>query len=485
MSLSIDEILAPKTEQELVQGLLDGHRKNGLPVSSWLTLRNLGLSLTHLFAAGLFELREVGRSVFASWYLDTAQDVGLTRLAASQFDLERYPAVAARHYFLVVNQAGSPQQALSAGEVVAGTLGTDGILFDSDEDGLLPAGAPSGSRLLLAFKARDAGAAGNVPAYTALSLRTTLIGASIAAVPVAKVDGDLADPNGGVLYAALQPGYTVVVTRGAALDVQLAIPQVLITLGANTTAAQVVAEVNANSNVGQGQILHAQALGTGAGKAGVGTVIPSSSVLVAGQAEEGDDLLKLRCRSRWATLGRGGTEASMIYWALAAPQGYTASPVTKVRVYSNRNAQGNIAAGEAVVLVAGPAGALPAQDLAAVRDNFVDKAPLNTLLHVVTTTNKLINLVGTVNCVRAGQRPTGPDTYPRLAIQISRYQERLAIGGVQGIVHKQHIEGELVAASPQVVRNVILTSPLGDTSVAWNETATFSTLGLRTVDVDP
>ena len=45
MSLSLDEILLPKTEQELVQGLLDGHRKNGVPVSSWLTLRNLGHGL--------------------------------------------------------------------------------------------------------------------------------------------------------------------------------------------------------------------------------------------------------------------------------------------------------------------------------------------------------------------------------------------------------------------------------------------------------
>lgn len=50
-----------------------------------------------------------------------------------------------------------------------------------------------------------------------------------------------------------------------------------------------------------------------------GLTVLGGSTIDAGAPEESDAALRLRCRARWGTLGRGATTAAYEYWALSTP----------------------------------------------------------------------------------------------------------------------------------------------------------------------
>jgi hypothetical protein len=227
----------------------------------------------------------------------------------------------------------------------------------------------------------------------------------------------------------------------------------------------------------------------------------TSSVVRQGQDEEPDGTLspptglKGRCVTKWPTAQvRGadglstlppGNEEALLYWARQKPAGYLASPVTKVRTYSNRLPNGLISGTAALVLVAGAGGALSAQEVADVAALFENpkKYPVATSFAVSTTINKTVDVAGTVNVLRGARRTTA-EIQALVLARLAEYQSRLEIGGQGGLCYKQHIEGEIVAAAPTAIRDVVLTAPTGNTAVAWNETVVFNVMGLTFALVD-
>lgn len=204
-----------------------------------------------------------------------------------------------------------------------------------------------------------------------------------------------------------------------------------------------------------------------------------------GLDEESDAKLKQRCRDRWSTLGAGGNLEAMEYYALQTPAGYTASPVTLVQVYSNR--YGGILMGNAsTVLVAGPAGALLPGDVAAVALNFENpkKYPLGTLLAVATTINLPVGVTGTVY-IRRSANITTDQALGMLATGFATFQSEIPIGGFNGTLYKQSIEARCEQSLPDgSVRNVVLSAPVGDVSLTYDNSVIFSTAGLVCVLVD-
>lgn len=201
-----------------------------------------------------------------------------------------------------------------------------------------------------------------------------------------------------------------------------------------------------------------------------------------GLAEESDQLLIARCLSRWSTLGAGGNAEAMYYWATKKPAGYAASPVTQVRIYSNRLG-GAIVGNGVTVLVAGPAGALLPGDLAAVAANFETpkKYPLNTILLVATTTNRTIPIVGNVNVLRDANLSQA-DALGLLATGFATYQANFPIGGYSpgNLLYRQALEGRGEQALPDgSVRDVAITSPATPTvALAYDTTVVFDLSGL-------
>lgn len=509
--MALSDLIKTITEPEYFAKLMDRHRTNGVPVSSWLSVVNTCLSLTHSAAELFAELRTVVAKLAASMFLGTAEGVGLTELARSHFSLERYPAVHARHYFLITNRnyEAAPAHDIGAGELIAGTEGADGLLFTSEADvSLEAADNVKAGYSLVPMGAQLAGVAYNLPAYSPLKLRTPFVGVDVENPPVLLVPG--ADANGGVVYAPKEPSVPEVqiVQRvsgaATALSVEYlvgaGIPKFRVNVATNalgaptSTARQIVEHIRTSASAPATEMRGFLVLAwTGDGSGVVGRqplAILTSSIVRTGQDEEADGTiapptgLKGRCISRWSTLGTGGNEEAMIYWARVAPVGYPASPVTKVRVLSNF-LDGVVVGDGVTVMVAGDGGALLAADLAAVAANFEGpkKYPLAVRLAVVTTQNRTIALIGTVYVLRGAGYTVGEVRTAVLA-ELARYQAQLDIGGQGYKVYKQKIGARIEAALPGAIRNVELSGPAADVTLLYRETVVFDAMSLAFIEVD-
>jgi uncharacterized phage protein gp47/JayE len=138
-------------------------------------------------------------------------------------------------------------------------------------------------------------------------------------------------------------------------------------------------------NVGNGTITRI-ITGVTAG-ASVSNPIYSGSTWIAtvGRNEETDTELKDRCVAKWGTLGAGGTEAALQYWALSAG----AVSVTKATV--KRGTDGAID-----VYIASPVGAVSSTDLSTVTTVLNSKRPLCSDLTVSSAVSYAFYVGGSV-----------------------------------------------------------------------------------------
>lgn len=467
--MTIAELLATTTEEAQFAALIAALRDRGVPVDEWISEVNTDLSLTHLVAERDAEEQNVCAQLAASNYLETATGEGLTLHARSRFNLERYAAVFAEHLFLLTSVSAAPRHVLDAGRVLAGQPGSTGLLYSNTFGGTLE----PGGKLILRMRCQTAGPSGNLAARSTLALRDALVGATVSNPPALIVPG--ADANGGVMFSAvsLSP-VQVQITQDVALSVAPIGQLVRIRLAVGSTAAQVAAAVNADPVAAL--LVYAQATGTGATAAGTwSTTTLTSSVVLAGTPEEEDGAvspptgLKGRCITRYATTGAGGSEDAMIYWALAAPAGWSASPVRRVKPYSNRYG-GVLQGASGTILVAGASGALSAAELTAVQGNFENprKYALGTLVSIETTTNKTVSLGGTVYVLR-GSRYSPTEVKSLVAAELARYQAEIPIGGQGGLLYRQKVGARIEDAARESIRNVVLTLPISDPTIAYNE----------------
>jgi len=485
--VSLSELLTRvgATASAYTQRFLDSLRGFSVPVASWTSLRNTGLALTNLLGDACAEAGAIVAGYLNGQSIDTATGEYLTKTALSQYRLTRYPSVAAQTYFLLQAASTAPPYTLVPGQVVAGVVGGPALYTGTDGVSIAP-----GGKALMAFSANTPGVAGNIASGVALSLRTALPGLSVAATSVVRIPGS--DVNGDLVVGVL-PGMGPIgitgVIGGVSIVVSVTLGSITVTFPAGTTAGAIAAALNVDAAARL--LVHARALGTGATAARAWpAALFSSPIVTAGQEEEADGTveppsgLRGRCVLRWATVGYGATAEALLYWAFALPATYTASPVTKARIYSNRLADGTISGNCSLAVVAGSAGALSAADLAAVAANYESPSKYGNGIQFacITTTNLTIAVVGTVFYYAAlGVSPTA--IAAAVAARFAAYTAQIPVGGFPGgVVRADRVKGQVEAAS-DVIDTVVLTAPTVDTAVTWRQSVVFDLTGLLYVAV--
>jgi len=496
--------------------LMARHVVNGVPTDTWLSLVNTGLSTTQYASEVFAELRALITGIFRSRYLDEWQGlidsaVDAADLAAIEarieiearnvYGIERQAAQLQLARFVLTSATGAPPQSINPGDS-AGTIGSTGQLWYAAETAQLE----PGQKAVVLYRAAEAGANYNVPIGTTLELKTSLVGVSIdnRASGAATALGVGA---AGLLLYAVQAGVTVqVVNNGASLPLTTTgnLGTKLITIQLRTdgaavalsTADEVRLALNAAvSALGIPQLLLYTALaGSGAGVMQV-TASPvalawdGSYIQEAGADPEAIARLRRRCETRLDTIGGGGgsgvpggavgTEDALVYWALATPAGYKASPVRWVRVLSN-NKLGAMSGGESTVVLASTAGGITVADVAAVAANFEAPKKYWGGLNVVSAITAPIAIVGTVH-VRPASGKTLSDVSTSIAVALAQFLQ--IIGDEWSVndtplIYPDKLLSIISGADNVAISHMELTVPAAPITLAWNEFPTFDTTAL-------
>jgi len=463
---TLASIINKITQAQYFNTLMVGHTTNKVPVASWTSVRNTGLSLTQLSAQLFSVLRGIVSDSIAGMLIDYATGTFLTLFAKSQFQIDRTPAAFTYGKMTLTAVSTAPSYSFSAGDLTAGTPGPsvenqrlyqntefgtlvpgqfttggdqgltltkkiDSITFQVIVAGLNTAigiaaavGTPSGGAITI-YSATDANGA---PTSTAAELRSTILGnATAASLVTPTLSGVGSAVVGAVAPVSLDQG-TLVLTFQAT-------------------------EPGSDWNIPTNSPLNLKT-----SLAGVSVANPafanSTWITSAGAVDESDAALKQRCLGRWGTIGVGGNEDAFIFWATVTPVGYRVSPVSQVSVFAN-SLGGTFAPGAATVVIAGPAGALGISDVAAVQANFDapipgiypnipglaemgPKYPIACQVAVRTVTNKTITLTGTVSILRRSNADPA-DVQTAVIAALTTYQSTLLIG--QPIYPQQKVAG--------------------------------------------
>lgn len=183
----------------------------------------------------------------------------------------------------------------------------------------------------------------------------------------------------------------------------------------------------------------------------------------AGNDDEGDESLRTRCLARWPNLSAGATAQQYDSWARDAN-----AAVTRTRIAASSTAEGTVD-----IVLAGASGGVTG---AVVNDVYADlliRKPLTESINVASAVNLSIDVTATLY-VRAGFETSA----------LSKAEENLARlfseNEIGATMYRNNIIEEL--STPDGIRNVTLTLPAADTSLAANEVAVSSvTLTVVTV----
>ncbi len=197
--------------------------------------------------------------------------------------------------------------------------------------------------------------------------------------------------------------------------------------------------------------------------AGVTVVGASDWITSSGAPAETDTALRARCRSRWATLGRGGTAQAYRYWALNG-HAYEGQ-VTRVAVYPGPG-DGTIA-----VVLADSDGPVSGPIAAAVDAWLALNLPVTDDATATPATGT------TVAVVIAATVPAAYNTSAvrgAAATAVATYLNSLAIGGT---VDAARIAQVILNAVPQIL-DLDVTSPAGDVILGGSAVAMADTAGV-------
>lgn len=224
-----------------------------------------------------------------------------------------------------------------------------------------------------------------------------------------------------------------------------------------------------NLTVGQITTLFSGLSGVSVSNPGSGS--PAQWITTAGTDDEADAALTQRARDKWATLGRGATDAAYRYIATTA-----SSEVTRVKVVA---VPGD---GTLRLYLAGPLGGASNGAVTTVQAALDALKPLTDRPTAVAATNTTVAVLGTVY-VRAAQLA---------AVQAAVERERLAmqaaldigdpvdLAELNAILRRPRDANGLVVPG---VTDVDLTSPTGDTTVASTAVAQLDLTGLTWTSV--
>jgi len=482
------------------------HLANGVPTSSWVSLVNVGLSLTHFvsetFATGSNLVRGVIRGMFVDTILTDAQaapdaatlatvTANAVDFALSQYQESLQPATFSTLRVELSAIANAPANNFTAGSVIAGvpSIGSNVLLYSLDEDIRL---APGG-RVVAYFKATSPGIAYNLAAGSAFELKTTFVGVT-ASLPLSGTRYTFGSGNSSISFhmganfddaGGLQVGFRVQAPSVATATITFLTSPDIVWVNMRSDGASAPLSTAEECRALITSIILEQRLpgvqlpaGTdGSGVMAVAGLVQLAYAVTPPLEDAGQDAelavqLVPRCIAKWdATDVGNGTDDALYYWATKAPAGYTASPVSQVQVLNITKPDGTIAGGYVTILVSGLLGPLSADDLAAVRANMINprKNAAFTVLTVVNTIAHNITVTATVTYTLASKL-VDADIASAIAASLLNLQSLLSMG-VQTI-DPSRIEGFIVAASTAITV-VVLSVPAAPVALAWNERAVF------------
>lgn len=176
MPLSLNDLLTPETEDEVLERIVAMLAASDFPVTAWQP-GGAALTLIEKEAVLYAEMGDVARRIALGGFLDTAQGPWLTLLCADFFEVDRIGAVSTEGV-LVLSDAGGGPHTIAVGQLTA----RYGLLrFTNTTGGVL---AASGT-LALNWRAVATGAGYNaVPTGATLELGTSLPGVTVTAAAI-------------------------------------------------------------------------------------------------------------------------------------------------------------------------------------------------------------------------------------------------------------------------------------------------------------
>jgi hypothetical protein len=266
------------------------------------------------------------------------------------------------------------------------------------------------------------------------AVRTVLLTASAGAGPYTITPGQLwfAATN-GLRYNASNPA---TVTLGLAGT--LSLPVLAETAGAAYNSAPVTSMVTPLA----------------------GVTVSDTALATPGVDEETDVALVTRCEGRWSALGTGSPAAAYDTWARTA-----SASVTRTRVSASSSV-----AGQADILIAGPAGGVASDVVAAVQAYIDVRAPLCSIPVVASATNSVLAITATLY---------GKAQYQTAAVAG-------ATAALQALIANCPIGSTLYGAAKiealmaQLgVENAIISTGSGDTALSATQVVTAGTINVN------
>lgn len=194
-----------------------------------------------------------------------------------------------------------------------------------------------------------------------------------------------------------------------------------------------------------------------------GVTASPGSIATNGAPEETDAALRARCRTRWATLGRGANTDAYEYWALNGHD--YEGQVTRVAVYPGAGD------GTVTVYLADADGPVSGGVVGVVQDWLELNLPATDEITVASASAGTIIVAITA---------TVPSAYNTTAVRaaaaaaVAAYINGLAIGAE---VDMERISAAILAAAPQII-DLDLTAPINDIPLAGYEVAVADTAGV-------
>jgi hypothetical protein len=190
-----------------------------------------------------------------------------------------------------------------------------------------------------------------------------------------------------------------------------------------------------------------------------------------GQDEEKDEPLRIRCRSRWATIGINKTRDAYVFLATNTP-GLTTQP-NRVLV-DDQNPRGE---GTVDVWIAGPAGPISTTDESAVRAYMLARKSPSTDLAVANALTAAITVTADVQ-----YRGSFPLAVAQAQDNVTTYIQALPIGAS---VHLADVTEAIMTPDGMFnASNVRINGVAADHALAVNEVATVDAVTLTAVVVN-
>lgn len=183
-----------------------------------------------------------------------------------------------------------------------------------------------------------------------------------------------------------------------------------------------------------------------------------SSLTSPGADEESDVALRARCRDRWAELGSGSTAGAYRNWALAA-----SSDVSEAVAVDTGTDTGTVD-----LILAGPSGPVSGGVVSTVQAYVDARVPLTVAATVRSATGVDLTITATLY-------GNAPDETTATAAATTAVEALIRSLGIGGKVYVAAVISALMAAG---VKNVVMSLPAADVTIADNEVAVLSSLNL-------